>query len=115
MLTAPPDPEMIGLARQLIARQAGKYDPADVQDRYEERLRALIDAKLEGKGSNLWTTANPMAALKRSLGQTAYNPPGKAARSPDGRKAAAKPSRAACADAARDRHHLGSWLRAVKP
>jgi DNA end-binding protein Ku len=27
-------------------RQRGKYDPADLEDRYENRLRAMIDAKL---------------------------------------------------------------------
>ena len=44
------DPEMVQLARQLIDRQTGKYDPADVEDRYEARLRDVIDAKLKGEG-----------------------------------------------------------------
>ena len=44
------DPEMIKLARQLIDRQTGSYDPADVEDRYEARLRELIAAKLKGEG-----------------------------------------------------------------
>ena len=44
------DPEMVQLATQLIQRQAGKYDPGDLEDRYETRLRAMIDAKLKGEG-----------------------------------------------------------------
>jgi DNA end-binding protein Ku len=44
------DPEMIMLARQLIDRQTTTYDPSDVEDRYETRLRAMIDAKLKGEG-----------------------------------------------------------------
>ena len=73
------DPEMVALAKQLIKRQAGTYDPADVEDRYETRMRAIIAAKLEGQG--LAQAAAPavkqdnvidlMAALKKSLGQAA--------------------------------------------
>jgi DNA end-binding protein Ku len=37
---------MVELATQLITRQAGRYDPADIEDRYEARLRAVIEAKL---------------------------------------------------------------------
>jgi hypothetical protein len=41
---------MVDLATQLIQRKSGKYDPTDLEDRYETRLRALIDAKLAGGG-----------------------------------------------------------------
>ena len=73
------DPEMVQLATQLVQRQAGKYDSADLEDRYETRLRALIDAKLKGEGIDAeadvpaTTTSNVvdlMAALKKSLGQS---------------------------------------------
>jgi DNA end-binding protein Ku len=40
------DPEMV----QLVQRQSGNYDSADLEDRYETRLRAMIDAKLKGEG-----------------------------------------------------------------
>jgi DNA end-binding protein Ku len=71
------DPEMVQLATQLVQRQSGKYDPADLEDRYETRLRALIDAKLKGEGVDISEPAEPdrsnvvdlMAALKKSLGQ----------------------------------------------
>jgi DNA end-binding protein Ku len=69
------DPEMVDLAVQLIKRQSGTYDPADLEDRYETRLRAMIEAKLQGGG--LTEIDRPpvregnvidlMAALKKSL------------------------------------------------
>jgi DNA end-binding protein Ku len=74
------DPEMVQLATQLIQRQAGKYDPGDLEDRYETRLRAMIDAKLKGEGIDLEADVTPpgetnvvdlMTVLKQSLGQTA--------------------------------------------
>jgi DNA end-binding protein Ku len=72
------DPEMVKLATQLVQRQAGKYDAADLEDHYETRLREMLDAKLKGEGIDLeaeepeTTDTNVidlMAALKKSLGQ----------------------------------------------
>ena len=71
------DPEMVQLATQLVQRQSGKYDASDLEDRYEKRLRALIDAKLKGEGIEAEeepeiVTSNVvdlMATLKKSLGQ----------------------------------------------
>jgi DNA end-binding protein Ku len=72
------DPEMVQLATQLIERQSGKYDPADFEDRYEARMRELIDAKLKGVGfeveeedqSDRGNVIDLMGALRRSLGQS---------------------------------------------
>ena len=74
---AKPDAEMIALAKQLIARQKGEYAPADIEDRYEARLREVIAAKLKGAGVEPLEDEEPdrsnvidlMSALKRSLGQ----------------------------------------------
>jgi DNA end-binding protein Ku len=72
------DPEMVKLATQLVQRQAGKYDAADLEDHYEIRLREMIDAKLKGEGIDLeaevpetreTNVIDLMAALKKSLGQ----------------------------------------------
>ena len=72
------DPEMVKLATQLVQRQAGKYDAADLEDHYEARLREMIDAKLKGEGIDLeaevpeardTNVIDLMAALKKSLGQ----------------------------------------------
>jgi DNA end-binding protein Ku len=72
---AKPDADMVELATQLIQRQAGRYDPADAEDRYAARLRELIAAKLKGEGLASEPEPEPdnvidlMAALKQSLGQ----------------------------------------------
>lgn len=70
------DPEMVKLAVQLVDRQAGAYDPADLEDRYETRLRALVEAKIAGHtpaeaAEAVPSTSNVIdlrAALMRSLG-----------------------------------------------
>jgi len=70
-----PDEEMVKLAMQLIERQTGEFDPADMEDRYEARLRELIEAKLHGEGIEPEAPAEAergkvidlMAALKKSL------------------------------------------------
>lgn len=70
---------MVQLAKQLIDRQTSAYDRSYLEDRYETRLRAVIDAKLKGEGLDLSVSAEPdrtnvvdlMAALKKSLAQDA--------------------------------------------
>jgi DNA end-binding protein Ku len=103
---------MVKLATQLVDRQTAMYDPSDIEDRYETRLRAMIDAKLAGEGFELDEDVKPpagnvidlMAALKRSLGETESQPaaalpspekPGKPAKSSTGKASAApaKPTR----------------------
>lgn len=84
----PIDPDMVQLAKQLITRQLGTYDPADVEDRYEARLRDVIAAKLKGEGVQpeaavaveRGNVIDLMAALKKSLGQAPDQPPAKAKR-----------------------------------
>jgi DNA end-binding protein Ku len=69
------DKEMVDLAKQLIARQAGRYSASDLEDRYETRLRAVIDAKLHGQGvepadedqDERGKVVDLMTALRRSL------------------------------------------------
>jgi DNA end-binding protein Ku len=98
------DPEMVALAKQLIERQTTAYDPSDLEDRYETRLRAMIDAKLKGEGIDVSEPAEPdrtnvvdlMSALKKSLAQEAAAPKKSAQAS-----ASAKPKRAAAAQAAK--------------
>lgn len=103
--TGEPDPEMVKLATQLVDRQTGRYDAADVEDRYETRLRAVIDAKLKGEGIEPEADEEPdrgnvvdlMAALKKSLGQTAEKP------KPAPKKAPAKAAAASTRKPARKR------------
>jgi DNA end-binding protein Ku len=96
------DPEMVQLAKQLIDRQTAKYDPSDIEDRYETRLREMIDAKLKGEGIDISEPAEPdrtnvvdlMAALKKSLGEPAAEPG-----ATETTKPASKPKRPAAAPA----------------
>lgn len=73
-----PEADMLALAVQLIDRQTADFDLSDMEDRYEARLRELIAAKLKGKGlkpapapKDDGKVVDLMAALKRSLGQSA--------------------------------------------
>ena len=76
------DPEMVKLATQLIERQTSRYDPSDVEDRYETRLRAMIEAKLKGEGlteqaeepAERSNVIDLMAALKKSVQQASEAP-----------------------------------------
>ena len=70
------DPEMVTLATQLVERQSEDYDPSDLEDRYESRMRAMLDAKIAGQAVQPGVTPVPldsnvidlMAALRKSLG-----------------------------------------------
>ena len=74
---AKPEPDMVDLARQLIERQTGRFEPSDLVDRYEARLREVIDAKVRGEdpepppghAGEDDNVVDLMAALRRSLGQ----------------------------------------------
>jgi DNA end-binding protein Ku len=80
--------EMVQLAKQLIERQTNRYDPSDLEDRYETRLRAMIEAKLKGEGIETGAAAEPdhgnvvdlMAALKKSVAQAEGEPKAEACR-----------------------------------
>lgn len=99
-----PDPEMVKLALQLVDRQVAPFEPSDMEDRYEARLREVIDAKLQGEGIAPKESSVPrqdnvvdlMAALKQSLGRGPAPPAGKPVKA----KAAAK-TRAAATRASR--------------
>jgi DNA end-binding protein Ku len=82
------DSEMVQLAKQLIDRQTTTYDPSDLEDHYETRLRAMIDAKLQGQGVDLaepvesdrGNVIDLMAALKKSLSEPTEVAPADAAK-----------------------------------
>jgi DNA end-binding protein Ku len=67
------DPDAVAIARMIIDRRGGQFDPSTLRDRYQEALRELIEAKMRGAPvkAKPATTPNPvadlMAALKRSL------------------------------------------------
>ncbi len=104
-----PDAEMVKLAMQLIERQEGKFVPADTADRYEERLREVIAAKLKGEGITPQQAVGPardnvidlMAALKASLGR---GKPAEPKASERGKPAPAQPKASARRKAPAGRH-----------
>ncbi|HEX2941642.1 MAG TPA: Ku protein, partial [Rhodopila sp.] len=94
-----PEADMVTLATQLIGRQHGRFQPDDTIDRYEARLREVIDAKLKGEGITPDEPEEPdrdnvidlMAALKASLGQAASKPSHRPAASSRAKTAGTKP------------------------
>lgn len=101
-----PDPDMVKLAMQLIDRQTAKFEPSDMEDRYEARLREVIAAKLKGEGVTAPAPSGArgdnvvdlMAALKKSLSRGAESAaPTKPAESGDAsaKKASSKTKAAA--------------------
>jgi DNA end-binding protein Ku len=69
------DPEMVAIARAIIAQRTDEFDPTTYRDRYQEALRELIEAKVKGLPIKPRAVPEPspvidlMAALKRSLAQ----------------------------------------------
>jgi DNA end-binding protein Ku len=69
------DAEMLAIARTIIERRTGKFDPNKFRDRYQEALQELIEAKMKGVAIKPREVSAPapvidlMAALKRSLAQ----------------------------------------------
>ena len=78
-----PEPQMLQIAEKIVEQQSGKFEPSEFTDRYEEALRELIDKKRKGKPVKAASKAanddtkviDLMAALKKSLGQTAERRP----------------------------------------
>lgn len=74
------DPEAVAIARMIIERRAGHFDPSTFRDRYQDALRELIEAKMRGLSVKPRTVPSPspvidlMAALKQSLGQETGEP-----------------------------------------
>jgi DNA end-binding protein Ku len=69
-----PDPQMLAIAEKIVDQQAGKFDPAEFIDRYEDALREPIEEKKKGHVPVARPVANDdtnvvdlMAALRNSL------------------------------------------------
>lgn len=72
----------IAVAETLVSRKAGHFDPAGFVDRYQEGLRKIIQAKIEGAAPPVVEEVQPgnvvnlMDALRRSLEAEAGAPAG---------------------------------------
>ena len=96
------DKEALDLAKELVKRKAGKFEPEALKDEYTEAVWELIHAKLEDRAPEIVTelpgtakVINIMDALKKSVQQGKSAPAGKtpakrggSARSANGKKAA---------------------------
>ena len=80
------DAEMVAIAGAIIKQRTGTFDPSTYQDRYQEALRKLIEAKVKGVAIKPRAVNTPppvidlMAALKRSLAREAPASGGRAAK-----------------------------------
>ena len=96
------DKEALDLAKELIQRKAGKFEPEQFKDEYTEAVWELIHAKLEDRAPEIVTeipgsakVINIMDALKKSVqqgkgagaGKTAAKRGAASARSGNGKKA----------------------------
>jgi DNA end-binding protein Ku len=87
------DPEMIGMAHQLIKSKAGHFEPEKFEDRYEDAIREILNKKQKGVAIRPAASANAsgnvidlMSALKKSLSETKST----ARRAPETSRASAK-------------------------
>lgn len=106
---AAPDEQMIAIATKIIEQKEGPFDPRAFKDRYEDALKALIEAKR--KGHDVEDVAPPpdtnvidlMAALRASLGQKAGKAPAAKGKTPATKKPKAGKPAAAAAEPAKAR------------
>jgi DNA end-binding protein Ku len=70
------DPEAVGLAKELIEAESGRFEPERIPDKYAETLRELLRAKVEQRAPQIEVATegkapkeviNIMAALKESM------------------------------------------------
>lgn len=98
---AAPDESMIAIATKIIEQKEGPFDPSAFKDRYEEALKALIEAKR--KGQDIEDVAPPpdtnvidlMEALRASLGQKSGKAATAKSKAAGSKAAKEKPARAA--------------------
>jgi DNA end-binding protein Ku len=69
------EPEAVGLAKELIEGESGRFEPEKIPDKYAETLRELLSAKVEQRAPQIEVATegkapqviNIMAALKESM------------------------------------------------
>ena len=68
--------EAVGLAKELVQAESGKFEPEKIPDQYAETLRELLQAKIEQRAPQIEVATegkapkeviNIMAALKESM------------------------------------------------
>src|SRR5262245_9193676 len=71
-----PKSEAVGLTKELIKAESGRFEPEKIPDKYAEALRELLQAKIEQRAPQIEVAperkakpevVNIMAALKQSM------------------------------------------------
>jgi DNA end-binding protein Ku len=85
--------EMVQLAETILARYEGEWEPEEFHDRYQDALRAMVEAKIKGLPASAPEPVAPpsnvvdlMAALKKSLASEAPRGEAKKAKKPADRR-----------------------------
>ncbi|MBM3543057.1 MAG: Ku protein [Alphaproteobacteria bacterium] len=91
------DKEALGLAKELVKRKSGKFEPERMKDEYAEAVWELINAKIEKRAPDIVTAEAPSAkvinimdALKKSVQQGKGATASKSAGSKPAKRGAAK-------------------------
>jgi DNA end-binding protein Ku len=86
---------MVDIAATIMERQAGEFDPAEFNDRYQDALRELIESKVKGIPAQKRkpvrepdNVVDLMAALRKSLSAGKSTPPKKRLTKADKRQTA---------------------------
>jgi len=88
-------PDMLKLAVQILESKRGHFDPSKFEDRYENALMRMIEAKRAGKKPPVLAEARPsnvinlMDALRKSARGGGESRPAASSRKSNGRKRAA--------------------------
>jgi DNA end-binding protein Ku len=85
--------EMVQLAETILARYEGEWEPEEFHDRYQDALRAMVEAKIKGLPAAAPEPVAPpsnvvdlMAALKKSLASEAPRGEAKKTKKPADRR-----------------------------
>ena len=62
------DPEAVGLAKELIEAESGRFEPQKIPDKYAETLRELLRAKVEQRAPQLATKGQGKARSRQHHG-----------------------------------------------
>lgn len=81
------DPEMLELARHILKTKAGEFDPQKFDDRYDQALTELVQAKIQGRKvvplrpPKITKTNDLLEALRMSAGDAGEKKPARASSS----------------------------------
>ena len=60
------NPDALGLAKELVEAESGKFEPEKIPDKYAETLRELLRAKVEQRAPQIEVATEARQSLKSS-------------------------------------------------